>query len=70
MSPLTIDADVIQLATEFDEGLLCHTSRVDESLNPASNRFVVLGTKGIGTTLLLKAKRIASQERFRCLPAT
>jgi len=58
MSPWTIDADDIQLATEFDEGLLCHTSRVDEFLNPASNRFVVLDTKGIGKTLLLEPIRL------------
>ena len=68
MNPWTIDADDIHLATDFDEELLYHTQDVDEFLQADGNRFVVLGTKGIGKTLLLKAKRISCQERFLCLP--
>lgn len=68
MRPWTVDADDIQLREDFDPGVLHHTPGVDEFLDPAGNKFFVLGTKGLGKTLLLKARRLADQERIRCLP--
>jgi len=68
MRPWTVDADDIQLREDFDPGILHHTPGVDEFLDPQGNKFFVLGTKGLGKTLLLKARRLADQERMLCLP--
>ncbi len=68
MRPWTVDADDIQLREDFDPGILHHTPGVDEFLDPSGNKFFVLGTKGLGKTLLLKARRLADQERMLCLP--
>lgn len=68
MRPWTVDADDIQLREDFDPGVLHHTPGVDEFLDPQGNKFFVLGTKGLGKTLLLKARRLADQERMLCLP--
>ena len=64
MRPWTVDADDIQLREDFDPGILHHTPGVDEFLDPSGNKFFVLGTKGLGKTLLLKARRLADQERW------
>jgi class 3 adenylate cyclase len=68
MRPWTVDADDIQLREDFDPSILHHTPGVDEFLQPQGNKFFVLGTKGLGKTLLLKARRLAEQERMLCLP--
>jgi class 3 adenylate cyclase len=70
MRPWTIDADDIQIANDFDAQLLHKTSWIEDFLDQTrDDKFVLLGTKGFGKTLLLKAKRIAYQEAGRlCIP--
>jgi class 3 adenylate cyclase len=67
----TVDADDIRVAEDFDESLLHRTPEIDSFLNPdRDDKFIVIGTKGFGKTLLLKAKRILYQREARaaCLP--
>ncbi|MDA1073801.1 MAG: toll/interleukin-1 receptor domain-containing protein [Proteobacteria bacterium] len=70
MRPWTIDADDIQIAEDFDSDLLHKTSWIRSFLDSdRDDKFIVVGTKGFGKTLLLKAKRIRYQELGHlCLP--
>jgi class 3 adenylate cyclase len=72
MRAWTVDADDIRVAEDFDEALLHRTPEIDSFLNlDRDDKFIVIGTKGFGKTLLLKAKRILYQRAGRavCLPA-
>ena len=71
MRAWTVDADDIRVAEDFDDTLLHHTPEIDSFLNlDRDDKFIVIGTKGFGKTLLLKAKRILYQRdgRAACLP--
>ena len=71
MRAWTVDADDIRVAEDFDEALLHRTPEIDEFLSlDRDEKFIVIGTKGFGKTLLLKAKRILHQRKTRalCLP--
>ena len=71
MRAWTVDADDIRVAEDFDESLLHRTPEIDSFLSPdRDDKFIVIGTKGFGKTLLLKAKRILYQREGRatCLP--
>ena len=71
MRAWTVDADDIRVAEDFDEFLLHRTPEIDSFLNlDRDDKFIVVGTKGFGKTLLLKAKRILYQRdgRAMCLP--
>lgn len=71
MRAWTVDADDIRVAEDFDESLLHRTPEIDGFLSPdRDDKFIVIGTKGFGKTLLLKAKRILYQRHVRaaCLP--
>ena len=71
MRAWTVDADDIRVAEDFDESLLHRTPEIDAFLAPdRDDKFIVIGTKGFGKTLLLKAKRILYQREGRatCLP--
>src|SRR5580700_2165166 len=71
MRAWTVDADDIRVAEDFDESFLHRTPEIDSFLTPdRDDKFVVIGTKGFGKTLLLKAKRILYQREGRaaCLP--
>jgi class 3 adenylate cyclase len=69
MRAWTVDADDIRVAEDFNESLLHHTPEIDGFLDQ-DDKFIVIGTKGFGKTLLLKAKRILYQREGRaaCLP--
>jgi class 3 adenylate cyclase len=72
MRAWTVDADDIRVAEDFDESLLHRTPEIDGFLrSDRDDKFIVIGTKGFGKTLLLKAKRILYQREGRasCLPA-
>lgn len=71
MRAWTIDADDIHEPADFDDRLLHRTPRIDDFLDHTrDDKFILIGTKGFGKTLLLKAKRISYQEEQRlCLPA-
>jgi class 3 adenylate cyclase len=72
MRAWTVDADDIRVAEDFDESLLHRTPEIDAFLTPGrDDKFIVIGTKGFGKTLLLKAKRILyqSEGRAMCLPS-
>ena len=72
MRAWTVDADDIRVAEDFDDTLLHHTPEIDSFLHlDRDDKFIVIGTKGFGKTLLLKAKRILYQRdgRAACLPA-
>lgn len=72
MRAWTVDADDIRVAEDFDESLLHRTPEIDAFLSlDRDDKFVVIGTKGFGKTLLLKAKRVLYQREGRalCLPA-
>ena len=72
MRAWTVDADDIRVADDFDESLLHRTPEIDGFLrSDRDDKFIVIGTKGFGKTLLLKAKRILYQQEGRavCLPA-
>ncbi len=63
MRAWTVDADDIHVAEDFDESLLHRTPEIDSFLSPdRDDKFIVIGTKGFGKTLLLKAKRILYQQ--------
>ena len=71
MRAWTVDADDIRVAEDFDESLLHRTPEIDSFLTgDRDDKFIVIGTKGFGKTLLLKAKRIIYQQdrRGACLP--
>src|SRR5262245_24173674 len=71
MRAWTVDADDIRVAEDFDDALLHRTPEIDNFLSPdRDDKFIVIGTKGFGKTLLLKAKRILYQRRggTACLP--
>lgn len=71
MRAWTVDADDIRVAEDFDETLLHRTPEIDSFLRPdRDDKFIVIGTKGFGKTLLLKARRILYQRDGRavCLP--
>ncbi|HEX9278537.1 MAG TPA: hypothetical protein VGA51_19355 [Casimicrobiaceae bacterium] len=71
MRAWTVDADDIRVAEDFDESLLHRTPEIDGFLrSDRDDKFIVIGTKGFGKTLLLKAKRILYQREGRaaCLP--
>jgi class 3 adenylate cyclase len=73
MRAWTVDADDIRVAEDFDEALLHHTPEIDSFLNlERDDKFIVIGTKGFGKTLLLKAKRILYQRKTKalCLPTS
>jgi class 3 adenylate cyclase len=72
MRAWTVDADDIRVAEDFDESLLHRTPEIEGFLNPdRDDKFIVIGTKGFGKTLLLKAKRILYQRQglATCLPS-
>jgi hypothetical protein len=72
MRAWTVDADDIRVAEDFDESLLHRTPEIDSFLTrDRDDKFIVIGTKGFGKTLLLKAKRIIYQQdrRGACLPS-
>jgi class 3 adenylate cyclase len=72
MRAWTVDADDIRVADDFDEALLYRTPEIEGFLrSDRDDKFIVIGTKGFGKTLLLKAKRILYQREGRaaCLPA-
>ena len=72
MRAWTVDADDIRVAEDFDDALLHRTPEIDAFLaTDRDDKFIVIGTKGFGKTLLLKAKRILVQRdgRAACLPS-
>jgi len=71
MRAWTVDADDIRVADDFNESLLHRTPEIDGFLSSErDDKFIVIGTKGFGKTLLLKTKRILYQREGRaaCLP--
>ena len=71
MRSWTIDADDIQVAEDFDASPAAPPNWIDDFLAPARDeKFIVIGTKGFGKTLLLKAKRVVYQQSKStvCLP--
>jgi len=71
MRAWTVDADDIRVADDFNESLLHRTPEIDAFLrSDRDDKFIVIGTKGFGKTLLLKAKRILYQREGKatCLP--
>ena len=71
MRAWTVDADDIRVAEDFNESLLHRTPEIEGFLrSDRDDKFIVIGTKGFGKTLLLKAKRILYQREGRavCLP--
>jgi hypothetical protein len=71
MRAWTVDADDIRVAEDFDDSLLHRTPEIDAFLSPdRDDKFIVIGTKGFGKTLLLKAKRVLYQRESQaiCLP--
>src|SRR5262245_2889284 len=73
MRAWTVDADDIRVAEDFDEALLHRTPEIDTFLSlDRDDKFIVIGTKGFGKTLLLKAKRLLYQRKTGavCLPTT
>jgi class 3 adenylate cyclase len=72
MRAWTVDADDIRVAEDFDESLLHRTPEIEAFLTPhRDDKFIVIGTKGFGKTLLLKAKRVLYQREGQavCLPS-
>jgi hypothetical protein len=66
MRAWTVDADDIRVAEDFDDALLHQTPEIGSFLNlDRDDKFIVIGTKGFGKTLLLKAKRILYQRAGR-----
>ena len=69
MRAWTVDADDIQVAEDLSARELHQTPGIEAFLAPQrGDKFIVVATKGFGKTLLLKAKRVALQERAVCLP--
>src|SRR6185295_18891129 len=72
MRAWTVDADDIRVAEDFDDALLHRTPEIDAFLTPdRDDKFIIIGTKGFGKTLLLKAKRVLYQRsgQATCLPS-
>ena len=72
MRAWTVDADDIRVAEDFDDSLLHRTPEIEGFLSPdRDDKFIVIGTKGFGKTLLLKAKRVLYQRagNATCLPS-
>ena len=72
MRAWTVDADDIRVAEDFDDSLLHRTPEIEAFLrSDRDDKFIVIGTKGFGKTLLLKAKRVLYQQEARaaCLPS-
>jgi hypothetical protein len=72
MRAWTVDADDIRVAEDFDASLLHRTPEIEAFLTPhRDDKFIVIGTKGFGKTLLLKAKRVLYQHEGQavCLPS-
>ena len=72
MRAWTVDADDIRVTEDFDDSLLHRTPEIEAFLrSDRDDKFIVIGTKGFGKTLLLKAKRVLYQqeERAACLPS-
>src|SRR4030095_13190336 len=73
MRAWTVDADDIRVAEDLDDALLHRTPEIANFLRrDRDDKFIVIGTKGFGKTLLLKAKRIIYQRKTRsvCLPTS
>lgn len=70
MRPWTIDADDIHIANDYDDDVLHKTAWIEDFLDAGrDDKFIVVGPKGFGKTLLLKAKRIRYQQAGRqCIP--
>jgi class 3 adenylate cyclase len=71
MRAWTVDADDIRVAEDFDDSLLHRTPEIEAFLTAdRDDKFIVIGTKGFGKTLLLKAKRILYHREGHaiCLP--
>jgi class 3 adenylate cyclase len=71
MRPWTVDADDIKIAEDFDDAVVHKPPWLEAFLTPGGDdKFIVVGTKGFGKTLLLKAKRIRYQstDGVRCFP--
>ncbi len=69
MRAWTVDADDIQVADDLTARELHQTPGIEAFLAPQrGDKFIVVATKGFGKTLLLKAKRVALQDRAVCLP--
>jgi class 3 adenylate cyclase len=70
MKAWTIDADDFHLGDDLNESLLHRTQFIDEFLSQGhDDKFIVVGTKGLGKTLLLKAKRVLLQRgTVACIP--
>ena len=69
MRAWTVDADDIQVAEDLSARDLHQTPGIEAFLAPQrGDKFIVVATKGFGKTLLLKAKRVALQDRAVCLP--
>src|SRR5262245_2887766 len=69
MRAWTVDADDIQVADDLTTRELHQTPGIEAFLAPhRGDKFIVVATKGFGKTLLLKAKRVALQDRAVCLP--
>src|SRR5262247_154755 len=72
MRAKTVDADDIRVEEDLYESILHRTREIEGFLSSdRDDKFIVIGTKGFGKTLLLKAKRILYQREGRatCLPA-
>ena len=62
MPAWTVDADDIRVAEDFDDALLHRAPEIDAFLTfEREDKFIVIGTKGFGKTLLLNAKRVLYQ---------
>src|SRR5262249_46707099 len=71
MRAWTVDADDIRVAEDFDDALVHRTAAIAAFRTvDRGDKFVVIGTKGFGKALLLKANRILYQREGRaaCLP--
>src|SRR4029453_19298104 len=69
MRAWTVDADDIQVADAPPTPERHQTPGIEAFLAPQrGDKFIVVATKGFGKTLLLKAKRVALQDRAVCLP--
>jgi class 3 adenylate cyclase len=71
MRSWTVDADDIKIAEDFDDALLHKPPWLEAFLSAGGDeKFIVIGTKGFGKTLLLKAKRVRYQatDGVVCIP--
>jgi class 3 adenylate cyclase len=71
MRAWTVDADDIKIAEDFDDALLHKPPWIENFLGAGGDeKFIVIGTKGFGKTLLLKARRVRYQrtDGVLCIP--